>query len=61
LGRDAAHAWQFSPTEREFGASLKAHAHALLTAPASHYHQALDRVLQAAGVADWGQGEAGAP
>ncbi|HYB79570.1 MAG TPA: hypothetical protein VEG66_07430 [Thermoplasmata archaeon] len=59
LGRDAAHAWQYSPTEREFGASLKQHAHELLTAPASHYHQALDRLLQAAGVADWGQSEGG--
>jgi len=55
LGRDGAHAWQFSPTEREFGASLKGHAHELLTAPASRYHDALDRLLQAAGVADWGQ------
>jgi len=59
LGRDTAHAWQFSPTEREFGSSLKERARELLSAPAAQYHQALDRLLQAAGVADWGQSEAG--
>ena len=59
LARDGAHAWQFSPTEREFGASLKGLAHELLNAPAAGYHEALDRLLQAAGVADWGQSEAG--
>ena len=59
LGRDGAHAWQFSPTEREFGASLKERARELLSAPSAAYHQALDRLLQAAGVADWGGGQAG--
>jgi hypothetical protein len=57
LGRDAAHAWQFSPTEREFGASLKERAHELLAVPADRYHVALDSLLQAAGVADWGKSE----
>lgn len=59
LGRDGAHAWQFSPTEREFGASLKERARELLSAPSDQYHGALDRLLQAAGVADWGQSDAG--
>jgi hypothetical protein len=59
LGRDAAHAWQFSPTEREFGTSLRERARELLSAPAAQYHQALDRLLQAAGVADWGKSEPG--
>jgi len=58
LGREGAHSWQFSLTEREFGASLKERARELLSAPAAQYHQALDRLLQAAGVADWGQTEA---
>ncbi len=52
--RAAAHAWQFTPTEKEFGSALADQAVALLTAPASQYHQALDRLLQSAGVVDWG-------
>jgi len=59
LGRDGAHAWQFSPTEREFGASLRERARELLSVPADRYHGALDRLLQAAGVADWGTSEPG--
>ncbi len=55
LGRENAHAWQFSPTEREFGASLSERARELLSAPSAQYHDALDRLLQAAGVADWGE------
>ncbi len=54
LGRGAAHAWQFSPTEQEFGASLAESVRGLLFAPAPGYHDALDRLLNAAGVADWG-------
>lgn len=54
LGRGTSHAWQFSSTEREFGQALEAHARELLGAPAAGYHPALDRLLQAAGVADWG-------
>ena len=57
LGRENAHAWQFSPTEREFGASLRGRARDLLTAPSTQYHEALNRLLQAAGVADWGESE----
>ena len=54
LGRANAHAWQFTPTEQEFGNSLAERAHLVLAAPAGQYHAALDRLLQAAGVADWG-------
>lgn len=61
LGRGSAHAWQFSPTEREFGAALADRAGLLLRAPADGYHEALDRLLQSAGVADWGTPEPTAP
>ena len=54
LGRANAHAWQFTSTEQEFGSSLADRAHLVLAAPAGQYHAALDRLLQAAGVADWG-------
>jgi hypothetical protein len=54
LGRGSAHAWQFSKTEQEFGSSLADRARATLAAPAERYHDALDALLQAAGVADWG-------
>ena len=57
LGRGAAHAWQFSSTEQEFGAALSERAKELLHAPADGYHDALDRLLQSAGVADWGARE----
>ncbi len=57
LGRAAAHGWQFTPTEQEFGASLADPARQLLMAPAPNYHEALDRLLRAAGVADWGARE----
>ena len=55
LGRDGAHAWQFSATEREFGAALASQARELLSAPSDRYHQSLDHLLQSAGVADWGE------
>ncbi len=58
LGRGPAHAWQFSPTEQEFGTSLTLPVRALLDAPAAGYHDALDRLLHAAGVAAWGVREA---
>jgi hypothetical protein len=58
LGRGAAHAWQFSKTEQEFGSALADRARRALAAPASGYHEALDGLLQAAGVADWGVREA---
>ncbi len=61
LGRANAHAWQFSDTEKEFGAALADHARALFAAPPSGYHAALDKLLQAAGVANWGEPEAAAP
>jgi hypothetical protein len=54
LGRGGAHAWQFTPTEREFGQALEGRARELFAAPAPGYHPALDLLLQAAGVADWG-------
>ena len=57
LGRANAHSWQFTPTEQEFGSSLADRAHLVLAAPAGQYHAALDRLLQAAGVADWGTPE----
>lgn len=57
LGRENAHAWQFSETEREFGGALSDRARELLSAPSDQYHAALDRLLQAAGVADWGESE----
>ena len=55
LGRGTAHSWQFSPTEREFGQALEPQARALLESAADRYHDALDRFLQSAGVADWGR------
>ncbi|MGB6501716.1 MAG: hypothetical protein WBG19_10055 [Thermoplasmata archaeon] len=54
LGRGNAHAWQFSPTEREFGQSLETLARELFAAPAAGYHAALARLLERAGVVDWG-------
>ena len=61
LGRASAHAWQFTPTEKEFGSSLADRAHHVLAAPAAQYHSALDRLLQSAGVADWGTPEGAGP
>ena len=57
LGRANSHAWQFTDTEREFGAALADRARELLAAPAAGYHAALDRLLAAAGVANWGEPE----
>ena len=54
LGRGNAHAWQFTKTEQEFGTALADRARSTLAAPADRYHAALDALLQAAGVADWG-------
>jgi hypothetical protein len=54
FGRAGAHAWQFTPTEQEFGQSLVGPVRSLLEAPAAGYHEALDALLRAAGVADWG-------
>jgi hypothetical protein len=54
LGRAGAHGWQFTPTEMEFGNSLSTAARALLDAPSAGYHTALDNLLRAAGVAEWG-------
>jgi hypothetical protein len=61
IGRGAAHAWQFSSTEQEFGAALSERARELLHAPAEGYHAALDRLLASAGVADWGVREDAPP
>jgi hypothetical protein len=57
IGRGTAHAWQFSKTEQEFGSALADRARSTLAAPAERYHAALDALLQAAGVADWGERE----
>ena len=54
LGRASAHAWQFTPTEKEFGTALRERIVGLLRAPADGYHAALDALLTAAGVVDWG-------
>lgn len=54
VGRAAAHAWQFTPTEKEFGSALADRARELLDAAAAQYHPALDRLLRSAGVVDWG-------
>ncbi len=54
LGRANAHAWQFSKTEQEFGSALADRARSVLAAPAERYHDALDALLQSAGVASWG-------
>jgi hypothetical protein len=61
LGRGSAHAWQFSKTEQEFGSALADRARSTLAAPAEKYHAALDALLQAAGVADWGERETPEP
>jgi hypothetical protein len=57
LGRANAHAWQFSSTEKEFGAALAERAREVLHASAAEYHDALGRLLELAGVADWGTRE----
>jgi len=54
LGRAPAHAWQFTPTEKEFGQALQSRIAELLRAPPDRYHDCLDALLRAAGVADWG-------
>jgi len=60
MGRGPSHAWQFSKTEQEFGSALADRARSTLAAPAERYHGALDALLQAAGVADWGERETAA-
>lgn len=57
LGRATPHAWQFTETERGFGQGLEPAAKALLTAAPGSYHDALGRLLTAAGAADWGERE----
>ena len=54
LGTAAAQAWQFTPTEMEFGRSLEERAKGLLDAPAERYDEALGGLLGAAGVTNWG-------
>lgn len=55
LGRAAQHSWQFSETEQKFGAQLANASRATLMAPPEGYHDALDRLFLAAGVAEWGK------
>jgi hypothetical protein len=54
LGREGPHLWQFTDTEQNFGRSLSSHAGPVLSSPSGEYHAALGRLLQAAGVTDWG-------
>ena len=54
LGRDKSHVWQFSESEQKFGTFLAEAARATLTATPDAYHDALDRLFLAAGVAEWG-------
>jgi hypothetical protein len=61
FGRASAHGWQFTSTEQEFGLSLVGPIRSLLDAPAAGYHEALDALLRAAGVANWGTREPSAP
>jgi hypothetical protein len=54
LGRAQSHTWQFSESEQKFGAFLSDAARRTLKAAPSDYHDALDRLFLAAGVAEWG-------
>lgn len=54
IGRAGSHAWQFTPTEKEFGQAHEPQARALLASSPESYHDALDALLTAAGVAGWG-------
>jgi hypothetical protein len=54
LGRTQGHEWQFSDSEQKFGTFLSEAARATLTAAPESYHDALDRLFLAAGVAEWG-------
>lgn len=54
LDRVGGHSWQFSESEQKFGAFLKDAAGAALTAAPDAYHEALNRLFLAAGVAAWG-------
>jgi len=57
LGRAPSHSWQFSTTEKEFGASLESQVRDVLSASPEDYHAALDRLFTTAGVAHWGERE----
>lgn len=61
LGRHGPHAWQFSPTEKEFGVALEPKVRGLLAAEPAGYHDALAALLTSAGVVDWGTLRTGAP
>jgi hypothetical protein len=54
LGKAQGHTWQFSESEQKFGTSLGEAARATLTAAPEGYHDALNRLFLAAGVAEWG-------
>ena len=54
LGRAQSHIWQFSESEQKFGTFLSDAARATLAAPPDAYHDALNRLFLAAGVAEWG-------
>jgi hypothetical protein len=61
MGRGATHDWLFSPTEKAFGSSIAALAREVLVAPPDRYHESLERLFLAAGVADWGTRVAAGP
>ncbi len=54
LGKAANHQWQFSESEQKFGTFLREAAQGALTAAPAAYHDALDRLFAAAGIAEWG-------
>jgi hypothetical protein len=54
LGKAQGHLWQFSDSEQKFGTFLGDSARAALTAAPEDYHEALNRLFLAAGVAEWG-------
>ncbi len=58
LGRGAAHAWQFSKTEQEFGTALADRARSTLAAPADRITRRSMPCCRPPGVADWGDREA---
>ncbi len=57
LGKAQSHVWQFSESEQKFGTFLSETARGTLTAAPEAYHDALDRLFRAAGVAEWGTRE----
>jgi hypothetical protein len=55
LDRLGPHVWQFTETERKFGASLEGPSRELLHGPSGSYAGTMDRLLGLAGVVHWGE------